>query len=488
MSTERVESTEKQVEPKLKFERIDVSFIYGYVNYNLRKSKPPPKESNFSKMWAPIYNLNRSSENDGFCIEDLIKDEPITIIPTNNHKEITAKLSAYILRKRYDTKLQESRKTDGGPGSLTIKISVEPQEAKFNTNTIFDILNLAPRTSAIRRETTEISDETKISEIKGLEHFDKSDISTKISNFSPLFKLFCNLLYENQHCWSELYEPHEICGSTNSSTNKCEQCKIFYPFYDIDCSKPTDKFKTDPQIPYMLVEGFLPKEFYKTVFIDTPNEFQKNYTHEIGCLVGRWLNIDNRGDLNIDYYRCYKDIDAIIEKDRDIFISRFRDKKTFVVLSSLMTLILKCKNFDKDTEEKDSIAAKAADKAVRLTTNAVLSYLEFSRTRLHNALWLNKQLDKVVNNVDEQETTKEILESKNRLNTLKVKVAKSMNNPISYMWDSVLGQEIPSLKINRNVEKLENDTLQKLNLINELIADKIQNSQISDFEKRYNSK
>lgn len=49
------------------------------------------------------------------------------------------------------------------------------------------------------------------------------------------------------------------------------------------------------------------------------------------------------------------------------------------------------------------------------------------------------------------------------------------------MWDTVLGQEIPYLKINRNIEKLENDTIQKMNLINELIADRIQYAQLWSF-------
>jgi len=512
----------KKKNKDLQFEKIEISFIYGYVNYNLHKSAgllfkddngrigtmrklaDAPKVipyNGFKEMWAPIYNLNRST--DGFCRQDLKIDgedeKTIKITPKNNPKStgITAQLSAHILRKRYEKyetnpdgsyktnpdgtkQLKELKKTDGGPGCLTIKISIsEKDNPNLNTNTIFDILNLAPRTSI----------SPNLFEIKELkEYFEKYEISKDVSKFSDIFKLFCNLLYDNQKCWSELYMPpkdnecHKDCLKTDEE-NKCNrQCNGFYPFYD-------EHSEIDPQIPYMLVEGFLPKNFYKKVFINGNNS-QKDYTNEIGCLLGRWLNTENKGHLNTDYYGYYKDIDAafVKENDKNVFISRFRDKKTFVILSSLMTLVLKCTHFDENIEEKGRIAAEAADNAVKLTTNAVLSYLEFSRTRLHNALWLNKQLDKLVNEVDEKETTSAILYYKNKLNTLKVKVAKSMNNPISYMWDSVLGQEIPSLKINRNVEKLEDDTIQKLNLINELIADKIQNAQILDYIDAIESK
>jgi len=301
----------------------------------------------------------------------------------------------------------------------------------------------------------------------------KSEETKNISSFSSIFKLFRSLLYENQECWSELYLPpfdkkecFKDCQKQPDTTKPYDtrKCNRFYPFYDIES-------KIDPQIPYMLVEGFLPEKFYEDVFINNLNKSQENYAQEIGSLMGRWLNFENRHHVNTDYYCYYQDIDAIFEKDTNVFISRFRDKKTFGVLSSLLTLILKCEFSNNDD----------AGHAVELTTNAILSYLEFSRTRLHNALWLNKQLDRLVNEVDGKEKTSEILPIKNKLNVLKIKVAKSMNNPISYMWDSVLGQEIPPLKINRNVEKLENDTIQKLNLINELVADKIKSTQITDF-------
>jgi len=470
MSLETVE----KVKPKLEFEKIDISFIYGYVNYNLWKDTPLPKESNFNKMWAPIYNINRSI--DGFCIQkDLIADKPITIIPKNNSEiRIPAKLSAQILRKRYNDP-KKIRDTDGGPGCLTIKISVE-NSPELNTNTIYDILNLVPRTSSCPKLSViegleEYFNKPKIKELE--EYLNNSEKTKNISNFSSIFKLFRSLLYENQECWSELYLPplekekcYENCLIKPNETRKCNR---FYPFYDIES-------KIDPQIPYMLVEGFLPEKFYEKVFINNEDNSQENYTQEIGSLVGRWLNFENRSHVNTDYYSYYQDIDAIIEKDRNAFISRFRDKKTFGVLSSLLTLILKCDYSDNDD----------AGNAVELTTNAILSYLEFSRTRLHNALWLNKQLDRLVNEVDGKEKTSEILPIKNKLNVLKIKVAKSMNNPISYMWDSVLGQEIPPLKINRNVEKLENDTIKKMELINELIVDKIDTTQISDLSEFVN--
>ena len=446
----------------LEFKQIDVSFIYGYVNYNLRESAElPPRDNNgFKEMWAPIYNLNRS--DDDYRIQDLtkskhvMKDVGIYITSTQSKdKPLEAKLSASILRKIYNPK-EKTKRSKGGPGSVTIKISVA-SDGNFTIDTIFDILKLIPRTSSTLDLPKEIEFKDPVLNSQKKEF---------LTNFSPIFRLFYELLRENQECWNELHKP-----DNKNCENPCGNCVEYHPFYDEDT-------KIDPQIPYIFVEGYLPKDAYYKGFVDKRCD-HSDYTNEIGCLLGRWLSSANTDQLNTDYYCYYKDNDEIIAKKGNAFISRYRDKKSFIVFSSLLTLILKCKHSDKNTANKDK--DEAADSAVDLTTNSVSSYLAFSRTRLHHALWLNKQLDELVNKVDDKEKTSQLLEVKKDLNKLKGKVAKSMNNPMSYMWDSVLGQEIPSLRINRNVEKLENATITKLNLINELIADKIKDSQISVF-------
>jgi hypothetical protein len=440
----------------LKFKRVDVSFIYGYVNYNLYKSMEPPQgESNgFNEMWAPIYNLNRSA--DGFYIqdltEDLIKNESIKIIGKNNPNGINAKLSAHILRKRYNQ--ANPKETDGGPGALTIKISVESHSKEtIDVKTIYDILHLVPKTSAVFSKD--------LSQIEGLGYFDMSEISGRVSRYSSIFKLFCNLLFENQKCWNELYlPPHEGCFE------RCEsKCERFYSFYDTVS-------QIDPQIPYIFVEGFLPKDDFDKGFMDK-NCDNSMYTNEIGCLLERWLTTFNFDHLNLDYYSHSKDNDVMIDDNKGAFISRYRDKKIFTLFSSMVTLLLKSE-YDYGIE------------ASQLTTNSFLSYLQFSRIQLHNILWLSKQLDKLINEVDDKKTVGEMLPSKNKLNVLKVKIAKSMNCPIFYMLDSVFGQEIPTTKISRNVKKLEEDTIKKLNLLNELISDKIGVIQLSELYKSLN--
>lgn len=440
----------------LKFKRVDVSFIYGYVNYNLYKSMEPPQdESNgFDKVWSPTYNLNRST--DGFYIQDLteelIKNETIKIIGKYNSEGINAKLSASVLRKRYN--LANPKETDGGPGCLTIKITIESSSKDtFDIKTVYDVVNLIPRTTVANPE--------ELSVIEGLEYFDKSEISGRVSRYSDPFRLFCNLLFENQKCWNELYlPPHEDCFQQCKS--KCER---FYSFYD-----PASL--TDPQIPYIFVEGFLPKDDFDKGFMDK-NSDKSIYTTEIGCLLERWLKTENRDLLNIDYYSNCRGNDEMVDRESGAFISKYKDKQTFTLFSSIVALVLKSEY------DYGSIAAP-------ITTNSILSYLQFLRVHLHDALWLNKQLDKLVFEIDEQKTIGRMLPVKDKLNILKIKVAKSMNNPIFYMWDSVLGQDLPTTKINKNVEKLEKDTIKKLNLINELISDKIGVLQLSELHKSLN--
>jgi hypothetical protein len=414
---------------KLKFNKIKVSFIYGYVNYDTTSSKEIAT-NDFSEMWVPVYNLN--NRENGFVCENLISDKLVEI-KTDDNKKLNAKLSASIIQKN----------KGGGAGSINISIVVEEKNnSSFDSDTIFNLLGLLPRTSH-----GEIRNHIECEEINFSLFEDDGN------NFSSIFKLFCSLLVQIHPCWSELTHT-DLCkdGIICEHSTKTSQ-----PLFDTNS-------KTDPQIPYILVEGFVPDSIYNSDFIEgRPTK----YTNEIGCLLGRWLNSNNVKQLNQDYYRYYEDNDEILGTDNS-FISRYRDKKSFIVFSSLLTLILKS-DFDYGV------------KAAELTTNSVVNYLEFSRMRLHNTLWLNKQLDSLVDTVAVQGTTKEILNSKQNLNKLKIKVAKSMNNPMSYMWDSVLGQEIPALRIYQNVEKLENDTIKKLSIISELISDKIQNTQISDF-------
>jgi len=441
----------------LKFKRVDVSFIYGYVNYNLYKSMEQPKdESNgFDKMWLPTYNLNHTT--DGYYVQDLMKDKSIKIIGRSSPNGLNAKLSAHVLRKRYS---QISPKdTNGGPGALTIKISIEsPSKGTLDSKTVYDIMNLVPKTSTLPQE--------ELSKIEGLEYLDKSEISGRVARYSPAFRLFCNLLFENQKCWNELYfPPHEDCFEQCKS-----RCERFSSFYD-------QTSQTDPQIPYIFVEGFMPKEDFHKGFVDK-NCDSSMYTKEIGCILERWMKAEHSNELNLDYYSKYGDNDEMIDKEKGVFINRFRDRKVITLFSSVATLLLK--------SEYDYGVFLSGVEPPLLTTNSLSRYLQFSRAWVHNVLWLNKQLDKLINEIDEQKTIGRMLPSKNKLNALKVMVVKSMTSPIFYMYDSVWGQEIPTKKVSRNVKKLEEDTIKKLNLINELISDKIGVLQLSELHKSLN--
>ena len=438
MSSEAVGNTQTQGEPKLEFKRIDVSFIYGYVSYNREKKTGETDDS--QEMWVPVYNLNRSE--DGFFMQNLILNEKCSLQHSNGVID-NVKLSASISKKR----------GDGGAGSLTIKVSVEAPDEKnlLDIKSVFQIMNLIPRSS-------------KTPALNSLNHkLERSEyLSTLIKDkkYSSIFELFCDQLLKNQECWCELIHCDKKCDN---------QFEIF-PIYNYSDSK------IDPQIPYMLIEGVMPENFYTENFME--KHVKQGFEYEIGCLLGRWINPDYSEHLNIDYYKYYKDNDGFIGEE-NAFISRYRDKKTYIVFSPLLTLLFKSeKNYNPDIDVP----------AAELTTNSVQNYLEFSRSRLHHSLWLNKQLDRLVCKVARQETTSKILESKHSLNKLKIQVAKSMNNPISYMWDSVLGQEIPALRINNNIDNLEKETIKKLNLISELISDKIQNSQIYDFIEDIKSK
>ena len=455
----------------LRFSKINVSFIYGYVHYPTGESDVV-NSNGFKAMLVPTYNLNCPAK-DGFCVQNIIKEEPIRITSRVGDKLDGAKvaLSACILRK-----------TNGGPGSLTIKLSIENQSQRdFDVDTVLSILDLVPRTTLEGPSYPEIevgdSKHELLVELKRA----LSDSSVPPS-FSPIFRFFHGIMSAHQNGWNEYEKKHcyrESGGISGSKVDKEMSMNSLGEWQPIYCSEA----RIDPQIPYIVVECFLSKEKYHEDFMGDGGR-RSYYTKEIGCLLSRWLNSKNCDQLNTDYYSyLYNGNDEIIGKN-DSFISRYRDKKTFILFSSLLTLILKGDGYI----ARDDEAIEAANKAAIYTTNSVISYLEFSRVRLHNALWLNKQLDNLVAQVEKakaerQALTRNMLNCKEKLNTLRINVAKSMNNPIFYMWDSVLGQEIPSLRVNKNVEKLEHDTIVKLNLISELITDKITFSQMEDFSR-----
>ena len=441
----------------LKFKKVDISFIYGYVNHNLYKSiESPQGESNgFDKMWAPAYNVNRSA--DGFYVQDLVKNEPVKVFGRTSPNGIDAKLSAHVLRRRHNP--QNIKETDGGPGVLTIKISVEGSSKQtFDVNTVYDIMYLVPKTSTVFQGD--------LSKIEGLEHLNKSAISGRVSRYSSIFRLFCNLLSENQKCWNELYlPPHEDCFE------KCRsKCEKFYSFYDPES-------QVDPQIPYIMVEGFLPKEDFEKGFMNK-NSDNSMYTAEIGGLLERWLRAEYHDHLNLNFYAHYESIDGMIDKEKGVFISKFRDKKVFTLFSSVVTLLLK--------SEHDYGTVFNGVEAPKLTTNAFLNYLQFSRAWVHNILWLNKQLDKLTDEVSENKILGKMISSKSKLNVLKIKVAKSMTCPIFYMLDSVWGQEVPTMKVNRNIRLLEEHITKKLNLVSDLLEGKMDVFQLSDLHKSLN--
>ncbi|MBO6522271.1 MAG: hypothetical protein JJ971_00455 [Balneolaceae bacterium] len=401
---------------KLRFEELEIYFIYGYVNYNPNNDKEYIDEAPYT--WAPLYS-SITGENKFYRR----KIDKRTVSLQRIEEGIEWSLG------EVDITTTDIHQKKGGAGVLTFKINVGVRDKEYNLNDLFNILNLLPRTSfASENNYTRILEADNQGDLDVLEKLSKVE---GWEDYSDIFKLFATVLLSNHESWNELI---------------CPDKKNLYRYRENGI---------DPQVPHVLVYAKIERDRYEQNFL------KKNNTHEfnkeIAGILGRWMKVQNIDQVNTDYYKYYPENDEVITRDGK-FISRYRDSKSFILLSSLLTLdITSTYNYEVPAQ--------------LVTKNSILTYLQYSRLRIHHALWLNKALDSIVNTLKENKSEDiKTITLKEEINTLKIYFANHQNNPLAYMWDTVLGQEIPRLNFHQRIEDLENTIKSKMNLIDGIIS------------------
>lgn len=442
---------ETHVDYLLKFKRIEAYFVYGFVQQSTEEEKSI-ETIPFEKTWSPTYYTNY-----GETKFNRWKSESI-----NNLSVVSASGKEVLDNVEMEVFYVKNSIGDRVPGSLTIKLTVTSSEEAISLDEIFCLLKLLPRTTtAISKDYSKLQcNSNQLEEfLTYSKEFVRKNNSEKISckniweeHFSDLFKIFVNSMFKFQPGWTEL-----------SSVTQSES------LYEFDNHK-----LNDPQIPIMFLAGYQTPETFESNFWfdgstqDKSNEADssqdiKNHklAQEIGALISVWLDPKNKREVNVDYYSQYKESNTNLKGNR--FVSRYRDKKSFVVFSSLLTLDIIC-DYDDETKKK----------ATTVTKNSILHFLEFNKIRQHYSIWINKELDRLNARLRKHSGTEELIKDKEYLNGLRIDIVSSLNNPINYMWDSILGQEIPELISVNNINLLEKATDRKLNHISDIIKQKIE--------------
>lgn len=467
---------------KLKIVEFEVNFIYGFL------TKPFSSDSEFKKVvdikktifnkynkkvqflenyntsnkhlirngWNTFYNLN--STNNG-----LIQEIPIGILNNNkksqfcdfiNFKRIkpTEKWensSSVIKSRLYKT---ISIRKDG-VGTLTLKFKFPKQKSKdYCTGDILRSLLLVPRTLyGNGDEITQVNEK--------LELPDKLQRKIGIENwnsFSFPYKLYLKTLTEELHelnIWE--FNPTLQTSFSESHTTEFQYQEEICP-------------STDTQIPYFFVTSKINNEqYFESIFDNSENRHE--LLKELAGILGRWLNEHNLEYVSRDYW-----------DENETLKSKFMNSLAYTIYSGMVTLML-YPDLSCEKEEKYNLMLKP----ISITHETILRYLEFSRLRWHNAVFLNKILDKLIFNIVNEDSAAFILTLYEQLLTINNKIALHLENPSFYLWDASLGSKISAFIDQNIIDDIEKDIIKKSSQSQIIFDNKISYIKNLSFIKKY---
>ena len=499
--------------PKLSFTEFHVNMVFGFLatpmcgfetwfEKNLRESQKSGKIERSG--WTPVYRLPSGpdvvlqriidrdfylklmgkspkglSETDNSDISiiypDLWKERE-----SNQCKEIKVKLHFSLALKK------------SGAGALTITLSFDakPDGLHYSTRDVLSALLLAPRTeyglplkgssnSEYYKWDLELA---KISpEIEKMLELGLSDPvvakqialpAEPLSNFSSAFKLFLlgmiallkmtgsesaankedeiNLLR-----WTEF---SEIPENELQVAEKDENYRFEFPIYEGAIR--------DPQIPYMYVVGQVPKDMYLEAFAEEGLDYvetrrlRSKYTKDIGSILNRWL--DSR---NIPYASCdHLEQEGLTREGA--FLSNYMNSMLFTTFSATTAITLQ------PSHEGDGGTEPPWQLPFEPAIHSILQFIEFSRMRWHQGISINRALDGLIDHAKEA-SERSIPALMQSLLEQRLKVARYMQNPITYRWDATVGSKVARYIDKQVIGELEEATLRKLALVKEIIVDRV---------------
>jgi hypothetical protein len=488
----------KKKEKNLIFTGLKVQLIYGFKTEPVDNKKW--KEWFSEKLlngtvrrragWTPIYRYlggpSAVLQFDGFADERSFKLHPpkewegLGCVPYNT---ISGSLEKFVTIRR------------DGLGALTLVFTLSNNESKYKVHDLLAMLLVAPRTLCGYTSTSE-GTMRPILELARLKI--EPDLPKKVTNklnlplkkniddgkqiYSSAFRCYLEgmselLLYikdeEDKDILSWNVKRELELDDLNQAANNTK-------------NEPPDSDKKglkvlDVQVPYMCVFATTPLDIYEKAFLERGNDFEKKrvarkaYSKQIAAILGRWLFEKNIPFASADYWESEGTV-----KD-GVFRSTYMNSIVFTVFSGMVALSILP---DLDNAHHLSDFNK---KAMRLpfdpTCQSILRCLEFSRTRWHHVISLNRDIDELIKALDLCSGTSQVLEFKNKLLVLRSGTAIHFQDPLSYLWDATVGSKIAKFLHASIINSLEESTTKKLEMLDKLIEDRTAIAKIEDFNR-----
>ena len=448
----------------LKSVEFEVNMIYGFtlsknidaknfnsiINRQLEKRKFLIRDG-----WNTFYKIN-SGSNDLIQNIQIGKELDFTLKPkANSNKWKTAN---DILKGKI-TKYISIRKD--GVGTVTFSFNFSKSNYNYNTADILSVLLLTPRT-LYQVDSNEITNTEEEINIPSELIKKSSNIKNLWSNFSFPFKLLIQTLVEDLPKelpkWEPIFNGKDVSDELPSLT-------------DIEITEEL-YFKSDCQIPYMFVFAKMQYDLYEKAFIDDEHNNRRNdriierkkYSKEISAILGRWLNEFNIKFTSLDYWQ------EMGQMSKGVYNTKFMNSLVFTTFSGMVTLTF----YPDLTKLKEDDENKRLMKIpIGITHETILRYLEFSRLRWHNAIFLSLQIDKLIYFINRNHEDNSFLNALNFLINLEEKIAMHLENPGYTLWDASLGSNLTEFLNERIIDKVEAEITDKLNITRNLFNDKL---------------
>lgn len=222
----------------------------------------------------------------------------------------------------------------------------------------------------------------------------------------------------------------------------------------------------DQQVPYFVVLATLPGLIYKMAFLEEGVKVQKKkmiarrqYTRSLAAIMQRWLSPHNARFVSIDY------LESLNLLRDGAFVNKYTNSLSFITYTSTGTLCLR--------PELESGYSHGELDPQEATYGSILHCVELSRLRWHHALRLNRQLDELTARVIRHNVTSGFDVFLAELMNIRAEAALHLLDPLTYQWDAAVGSDIAEFLQGSVIERIENECIKKLEMVKELIHERL---------------
>lgn len=421
---------------KLWFTEFEVNYLYGF-KIDERKGKSINVKEEYHKElngWVSPYphqySKNKISHVPQYSTGkfEIKKCENLNILKSK--KDYSGKFSK-------DLMLRED-----GFGTFNFNLTVDIlQNDLYNTSDILRYLLLVPR-------RTYKPENFNFDRLESIPLVNKDQLFSQ--NISDPFKHF----YDSILNINSLVEKGIFQNDFDFIWNEIDN--IGYPYALYNASPLIEDF----QNPYIYIKAKMPWELYKKLFIDADSSEKKAYSDEIASILIRIYT-----DKNIDYMSKPYWENFNLRKEY-VFENKYLNLLSYVVYSNLCTLMIIP---DISDEGVDNIYK---NKPIYSIIQGLLKSLKYSKLKLHQSIWLNKQIENFSYRIKEIDKMADLISSFSNFLIIESKVSSLLDTPEQYMWDGTIGRQISDFFYQSLISNVENEVKDKLNHVRNFLQDK----------------